>query len=184
MIWALLLVSSLWIKESGSVWTSAVSCMHHSFPQQKHPPAHLLLFICLGLVLAFFSHLGCEFCGPVRFCVCTATQDIFHNPGHFLQFQEPLPLENSLKCIMTFNIFSPSFSSLHPSAWWWGAQVLHGPSGTCLLLRLLWASAATTNVLTLALQHLNLPSGCRGHKMSLCRHLLGGISMREGLRCK
>lgn len=38
-----------------------------------------------------------------------------YNPGHFLQHQEPVPLENSLKCIMTFNIFTPSFLSLHAS---------------------------------------------------------------------
>lgn len=133
MIWASLLVSSLWIKASGSVWTSAVSGMHHSFPQQKHPP---LISSCLSVwVLCWLSaHTWAVSSVEQSGFVFAQQLSTEYNPGHILQHQELLPLETRLKCIMTFNNFTPSFPSLHSSAWWWGAQVLHAPSGTSLLL--------------------------------------------------
>lgn len=61
-----------------------------------------------------------------------------YNPGHFLQHQEPLPLEHSLKCPMTFSIFTPSFSSLYTSSW----VVVRSPGSPCPLWNMPFSEAA------------------------------------------
>lgn len=61
-----------------------------------------------------------------------------YNAGHFLQHQEPLPLEHSLKCTVTFNIFTPSFSRLQSPAW----VVVRSPGAPCLLWNVPFAEAA------------------------------------------
>lgn len=61
-----------------------------------------------------------------------------YNPGHFLQHQEPLPLEHSLKCPMTFSIFTSSFSSMYTSSW----VVVRSPGSPCPLWNMPFSEAA------------------------------------------
>lgn len=177
MIWASLLLSSLWIKESGSVWTTSASvvCVTHS--HSNNTPR--LVSPCLSVwVLCWLS--------PHTLAVSSVAQSGFvfaqqpsteYNPRHFLQHQEPVPLENSLKCIMTFNIFTPSFSSLHASAW----VVLRSPGAPCPLWNMAFAEAA----LSLSCHHQCPHTGTAEHqppsRLQSLQNLLGGISMSEGL---
>lgn len=97
------------------------------------------------------------------------------------------PWEQGLKHALTCNLFTPFLdfitlpseeACMHRAEWWCGAKVLHVASGACLPLRLFLASSSTT-ILALALQHLNFPLCCRGHRISLCSFCWLGVPWQK-----
>lgn len=129
------------MKESGSVWLtpSAVSCTHHSFSQQEHPPASVPLS---GWSIGF--HLTLQLWAlwdRQVLCLCSTLaqniiQDVVFNIKNLPSWQQ------GLNCTLTCNSFIPSLdftiicpreqACTHQTGWRWGAKVLHVTSGACL----------------------------------------------------